>query len=60
MSKLVSDYRIRLGSAIKEVRSKRNISQKVLAMMIGTNKAHVWRIESGKVGTTIDCLMRIS
>lgn len=60
MEMMASEYRIRLGKAIREVRLKRNLSQQLLASMVGTSKAHVWRIENGKVGTTIDCLLRVS
>lgn len=55
-----SDYRIRLGSAIRAVRLRRNLTQQLLALMTGTSKAQIWRIENGKVGTTIDCLVRVS
>lgn len=28
--------------------------------MIGTSKSHLWKIESGKVGVSIDTLVRIA
>lgn len=34
----------------------RGISQSQLALMIGSSKSHIWRIETGRVGVGIDDL----
>lgn len=36
------------------------LSQQSLSFMIGTSKSHLWKIESGKVGVSIDTLVRIA
>lgn len=52
--------RKQLGDSIKAGRENRHCSQQVLATLIGTSKAHVWRIESGRVGTSNDTLIAIA
>ena len=47
--------RVLLGSAIRERRE----AQK-LALMIGSSKSHIWRIESGRVSVGLDDLGRIA
>lgn len=54
------DPKFVLGMAIKEERIRQSLSQKQLASMIGTSKAHIWRIENGKVPTTIERLVQIA
>ena len=52
--------RLELGKAIRERRESQGLSQERLALMIGSSKAHIWRIETGKVGVGIDDLSRIA
>ncbi|WP_165060335.1 helix-turn-helix domain-containing protein [Adlercreutzia sp. ZJ154] len=49
-----------LGKAIRERREAQKLSQNKLALMIGSSKSHIWRIETGRVGVGIDDLMRIA
>ena len=49
-----------LGSAIRERREAQSLSQQKLALMIGSSKSHIWRIETGRVGVGIDDLGRIA
>ena len=49
-----------LGSAIRERREAQSLSQQKLALMIGSSKSHIWRIETGRVGVGIDDLARIA
>ena len=55
-----TDPKIILGLAIKEERIPQGLSQKQLASMIGTSKAHIWRIENGKIATTIGRLAKVA
>lgn len=55
-----TDPKIILGLAIKEERIPQGLSQKQLASMIGTSKAHIWRIENGKIATTIGRLAQVA
>lgn len=54
------NYRLRLGMAIRNTRLSCDVSQQLLAQMVGTSKAHIWRVESGNVGPSIDMLVRIA
>ncbi|MFQ9180619.1 MAG: helix-turn-helix domain-containing protein [Eggerthella lenta] len=51
--------RVLLGSAIRERRERQSLSQK-LALMIGSSKSHIWRIESGRVSVGLDDLRPVS
>ena len=51
--------RVLLGSAIRE-RREQSLSQQKLALMIGSSKSHIWRIESGRVSVGLDDLGRIA
>lgn len=55
-----SVYRIDLGTSIRAARTKQGLSQHSLSSMIGTSKSHLWKIESGKVGVSIDTLVKIA
>ena len=44
-------------SRAKEAQS---LSQQKLALMIGSSKSHIWRIESGRVSVGLDDLGRIA
>ena len=49
-----------LGSAIRERRESQGLSQQRLALMVGSSKSHIWRIESGRVSVGLDDLGRIA
>lgn len=52
--------RITLGNAIRKRREEQGLSQEKLALMVGSSKSHIWRIETGRVGVGIDDLSRIA
>lgn len=56
----IDQKRLALGNAIKQRRESQGLSQERLAMMIGSSKSHIWRIETGRVGVGIDDLARIA
>lgn len=49
-----------IGRNIKEIRKRRSLSQKEVAMQIGIDQAQYSRIESGKVEPTISSLGKIA
>lgn len=54
------DKRAALGIAIRRRREEQGLSQQRLALMMGSSKSHIWRIETGRVGVGIDDLARIA
>ena len=54
------DKRAALGIAIRRRREEQGLSQQRLALMIGSSKSHIWRIETGRVSVGIDDLIRIA
>lgn len=56
----IEQKRLELGKAIRERRESQGLSQEKLALMIGSSKSHIWRIETGRVGVGIDDLARIA
>ncbi|WP_251212320.1 helix-turn-helix domain-containing protein [Adlercreutzia murintestinalis] len=56
----IDQKRQALGSAIREKRETQGLSQNRLALMVGSSKSHIWRIETGRVGVGIDDLARIA
>lgn len=54
------EKRLALGTAIRERRVEQGLSQQRLALMVGSSKSHIWRIETGRVGVGIDDLARIA
>lgn len=56
----IEEKRRALGGAIRARRDEQGISQQQLALMIGSSKSHIWRIETGRVGVGLDDLARIA
>lgn len=56
----IDQKRRALGDAIRSRREKQGLSQEKLALMVGSSKSHIWRIETGRVGVGIDDLTRIA
>ena len=61
----IEQKRLALGEAIRARRESQGLSQErlaqsQLALMIGSSKSHIWRIETGRVGVGIDDLSRIA
>ena len=56
----IDQKRAALGSAIRQRREGQGLSQYRLALMVGSSKSHIWRIETGRVGVGLDDLARIA
>lgn len=56
----IEQKRAALGDAIRARRESQELSQERLALMVGSSKSHIWRIETGRVGVGIDDLSRIA
>ena len=52
--------RERIGLRIKELRSKKGLSQRELAEMTGLNYSNIAKIELGKYSVGLDILVQIS
>ena len=50
------EKKLALGAAVRARRESQGLSQARLALMIGSSKSHIWRIESGRVGRIADAL----
>ncbi len=50
----------RLGAAIRAQRESQGLSQRKLALMVGSNQTHIWQIETGQVSVGIELLCRIA
>lgn len=49
-----------LGLRIRAERSRRGITQSQLALMTGTSRSYLWKIETGAADVGIDVLIRIA
>ncbi len=56
----ITQKRAALGAAIRARREEQSLSQEKLALMVGSSKSHIWRIETGRVGVGMDDLARIA
>ena len=56
----IDQKRLALGRSIRSRRESQGLSQNTLALMVGSSKSHIWRIETGRVGVGIDDLARIA
>lgn len=54
------ERRKRLGERIKVLREQQGLSQRKLALMIGSNQTHIWQIENGTVNVGLDILCRLA
>ncbi len=52
--------KVLLGKAICRQRREQLLSQEQLAQMAGTSKSHLWRIEAGRIGVSLDLLCRLA
>lgn len=50
----------RMGARIKTLREQQGLSQRKLALMIGSNQTHIWQIENGTVNVGLDILCRLA
>ena len=49
-----------MGARIKTLREQQGLSQRKLALMIGSNQTYIWQIENGTVNVGIDILCRLA
>ena len=49
-----------MGARIKTLREQQGLSQRKLALMIGSNQTHIWQIENGNVNVGLDLLCRLA
>ena len=49
-----------LGARIVAERTRRGITQRQLALMTGTSRSYLWKIEIGAADVGIDLLIRIA
>ena len=54
------ERRKQLGARIKTLRGQQGLSQRKLALMIGSNQTHIWQIENGTVNVGLDILCRLA
>ena len=54
------ERRKRMGARIKTLREQHGLSQRKLALMIGSNQTHIWQIENGTVNVGLDILCRLA
>lgn len=54
------ERRKRLDERIKALREQQGLSQRKLALMIGSNQTHIWQIENGTVNVGLDILCRLA
>ena len=49
-----------LGYRIRQLREDKNVSQRQLALMTGTSRSYLWKLESGRADVGIDVLCCIA
>lgn len=49
-----------LGYRIRQLREDKNVSQRQLALMTGTSRSYLWKLEGGKADVGVDVLCRIA
>mgnify|MGYP002383868848 FL=1 len=49
-----------MGARIKALREQQGLSQRKLALMIGSNQTYIWQIENGTVNVGLDILCRLA
>ena len=54
------ERRKRVGVRVKALREQQGLSQRKLALMIGSNQTHIWQIENGTVNVGLDILCRLA
>jgi transcriptional regulator with XRE-family HTH domain len=54
----ITNYRIKIGKTLKEMREKKGFSQDELAEAMGINRSTISKIENGKFNLSIDYLSK--
>lgn len=57
---MVETTRTLIGKQIRTLREKKGLTLNQLALMIGTERSYLGKIETGRVNTSIDKLERIA
>ena len=52
--------RTSIAKQLKDARKSMNLTQEVLADMVGTQKSNISRMESGKYNPTLDFLVKVA
>ena len=56
----MQEYQQKIGELISRIRSQKGLTQKDLAVKLGTSQSAINRIEAGKQNVTLEMLARIS
>lgn len=51
---------VQFGLSVRAARASRGLSQRALALMIGTTQSYVWRLESGRINPTLEIQCRLA
>ena len=54
------ERRKQVGVRVKALREQQGLSQRKLALMIGSNQTYIWQIENGTVNVGLDILCRLA
>lgn len=60
MDATVTEQRRAIGQKVKNLRLARDLSQVDLALMIGTDRGQISRIEAGEINAGIDSYIRLA
>lgn len=56
----MSELSIAIGQLIRNIRTKRNITQEALALQCGIDRSYMGRIERGEVNLTVEKIYEIA
>jgi transcriptional regulator with XRE-family HTH domain len=56
----MKDLSVRIGENIRQLRTKKGLSQDNLASILGVDKSYISRIENGQKNLTLNSLMKIA
>ena len=60
MDETVIDQRRKIGRKLKDLRLARDLSQVDLALMVGTDRGQISRIEAGEINAGIDSYIKLA
>lgn len=60
MDETVIDQRRKIGRKVKDLRLARDLSQVDLALMVGTDRGQISRIEAGEINAGIDSYIKLA
>ena len=56
----MDNIKFELGQSIRSCRKKKNITQKELALLVGTKQDYISKLENGMINITVDSLSDIA